>query len=561
MYAYATVCIAPNITLTCAHELGHSFGSQHDDDSYDKLGNLIPGYHTSSCSGSDIPIMCSHAISNGPNYYFSSYTRNIILNSASIHSACLSDWWQGTPVTSAIKSWSNWQNERWVATWLMQNQDYRVAGNFDGEAGGDEEIFFAAPDNGWVGIMDFSCDQGTDWYHMWGNSGNGRFGSWVRHTGDKYLAGDFDGNGKSELFSVSGDKNWSALQEYNPSTWSWSHKYGNNGTRWMAGWWINSNDTYVIGDFDGDGKDELFCVNPNGWAQIVKFIWKGTYFTPQTYWSNQGNHVVGSQNISNVYRWFKGKMKTTQQDELFTLGSAYTGVMRYYNSDFHFITGESETTSFTTPNTTPASTGFRFMGVGNIDNDSYDEYVAISNQWIGTQDYSAGGPGMTHNWNNNGSTLLNDWNLNTDNDYLLVKAAPTSSKQILGIHSALKSTGWGPWSSGTWTPTLVGMYRTNAATQNYRMILPITSSTGHSSNPVRFYPNPTTDIVNVGQDDDVESAVVTISDITGRQIGNILVTQINKQISLRGYPAGIYVLHVQLSDKSSFTSKITVYAH
>ena len=48
------------------------------------------------------------------------------------------------------------------------------------------------------------------------------------------------------------------------------------------------------------------------------------------------------------------------------------------------------TTSFTTPNKTPAHASFRFMGTGNIDADNYDEYVVISQQWIGTQDYSGG---------------------------------------------------------------------------------------------------------------------------------------------------------------------------
>src|SRR5690606_32121228 len=97
--------------------------------------------------------------------------------------------------------------------------------------------------------------------------------------------------------------------------WSWIHKWGNTGNRWIAGWYINTNDIYVIGDFDGDGKDELFCVNPNGWAALIKFNWvtvgSGGYYNPQVIWSNNGSHSFEGQQISSIQRWFKGRMKTT----------------------------------------------------------------------------------------------------------------------------------------------------------------------------------------------------------------------------------------------------------
>jgi len=223
--AYGITTNTSKRVLTTAHEMGHVFGSHHDDGT--------GGYGTSSCSGNDVPIMCAAAVANGPFFYFTPYTRNIILTSINNHAYCLNDYANGNPITKFHKSWSNFQNQRWIATWLLQNQDKKVVGNFDGE-NNDEEIFFAAPDNKWVGIMDFSCDQGTNRYHLWGNSGNGTFGTWYRNHGDKYMAGDFDGNGKADLFSVSGGASWSALQEYDPSSWSWIHKWGNAGTHWIA---------------------------------------------------------------------------------------------------------------------------------------------------------------------------------------------------------------------------------------------------------------------------------------------------------------------------------------
>jgi len=414
----------------------------------------------------------------------------------------------------------------------------------------------------WVGIMDFSCDQGTNWYHLWGNSGNGTFGTWVRNSGDKYLAGDFDGNGKADLFSVSGSAYWAALQEYNPSNWSWIHKWGNTGNRWIAGWYINKNDTYVIGDFDGDGKDELFCVNPNGWSQLIKFNWvavgSGGYYNPQTVWSNNGSGSFEGQQISSIQRWYKGKMKTTSRDEMFTIGNGFTGVVRYNGSGWTFITGEGITTSFTTPNTTPAHASFRFMGTGNIDADNYDEYVAISQQWIGTQDYSGGGAGMNHNWNNGGNSMLNDWNLNTDVEYLLVKAAPNANKQVMGIKSEKKSSGWGPWYKDWWEPTLVGMYKGNTAFQNFRMA-PQNNTTAAGYHSLRVYPNPTNDILNIGLEDGEENVTVTISDITGKLISQHTFSQHINSISLKELPAGLYILHAVFADHTSINTKISVY--
>src|SRR4029077_9873630 len=88
------------------------------------------------------------------------------------------------------------------------------------------------------------------------NNGTGfTYSNGVWPTGLTLLPGDFNGDGRSDLF-VS-----------NPVTGAWSvattqanltFTYG-SGT-WAVGW------TFTIGDFDGDGKTDLFLYNPvTGW--------------------------------------------------------------------------------------------------------------------------------------------------------------------------------------------------------------------------------------------------------------------------------------------------------
>ena len=556
--AYMTMQSDPKSTLICAHELGHVFGSEHDDDSYNSLGQLIPGYGSSTCSGNDKPIMCSYAVADGPFYYFSTVTRTVILNSINAHAGCLNDYANGNQLSTVHKTWSNFRNPRWIATWFLNVGDNKVYGNFDGE-NDDDEIFFASPNNQWVGVMDFSCDEGTDWYHLWGNSGNRTFGTWYRNTNDRYLAGDCDGNGKSDLISISGNNQWMALQEYNPATWSWIHKWGNGGSRWVASWYINSNDNYRVADFDGDGKADLLCTNPNGWAQLIKFNWNsGGYYVPQTIWSNNGNGWVGGVQIGNTNSWLSGKYATTSKDELFTISGTWVTVQRFNGSSWDWIWSQYGANNFASMYILPLGPNEVILN-GNFDADARDEVVDINQTWSATADFN--GSAFTQNWNNGGNNKFHDWELNKNNEYIDLKASQIANKQILGIRTERTCTGWWIFKRCTDAPSLASMYKFNDLSQNFRYANPNQENENNTLSQIglRVYPNPASNQINFDFSNDATNAKCTITDMQGRIVKSITVLSSSPKIDLNNLAAGSYVLNVSFDNNQSFTAKFVVY--
>ena len=87
----------------------------------------------------------------------------------------------------------------------------------------------------------------------------------VIDTGEgKFLVGDFDNNGAEDLMRIDNDGGMSALDGYHRrplQTWR---------QRTIPGWFGGDNDDYLVGDFNGDGTDDLMYAHPDGRFYVVK---------------------------------------------------------------------------------------------------------------------------------------------------------------------------------------------------------------------------------------------------------------------------------------------------
>jgi len=93
-------------------------------------------------------------------------------------------------------------------------------------------------------------------------------GGWHVGAGDRHVAGDFDGDGSSELWVHNGG--WAALWHSTGRDFQQAWISGDPGqnANWVDGWHLGAQDRYVAADFTGDGRDDLF-VRSDQWAALL----------------------------------------------------------------------------------------------------------------------------------------------------------------------------------------------------------------------------------------------------------------------------------------------------
>jgi len=152
-------------------------------------------------------------------------------------------------------------------------EETRMAVNeadFDGDR--RSEVFVKSP---WgIGILQWSGN--TLAAPVMAQNGT-RFDGWLLNTGDNRFdaLGDFDGDGRDEIFVSSP---WGIGVLKRSGNAMRGVMLAPNGTR-FGGWLLNTADNRFgpVGDFDGDGRDEILVTSPWG-IGILKLA--GTTFSP-----------------------------------------------------------------------------------------------------------------------------------------------------------------------------------------------------------------------------------------------------------------------------------------
>jgi hypothetical protein len=143
--------------------------------------------------------------------------------------------------------------------WLLNTADNRfdLIGDFDGD--GRVEMLVSSP---W-GVALLRKDGGSFTPVVMAPNGT-RFGDWLLNTGDNRFGpvGDFDGDGRDEVLVTSP---WGiGILKLSGATLM-SIMMAANGTR-FGGWLLNTADNRFspVGDLDGDRRDELIVTSPWG---------------------------------------------------------------------------------------------------------------------------------------------------------------------------------------------------------------------------------------------------------------------------------------------------------
>lgn len=443
------------------------------------------------------------------------------------------------------------------------------------------------------------------WTNTWSNFGSGNINDHIVKPNDLVYTGDYDGGGDEELLIVNNTGNASdkmTLLKFVNANWTiiWTNT-NYNYEHGMFAYRAN----LIVGDYDGDGKDELLgnMPLPSGWTTLFKYNtttkdwdWK---------WSDNGNpHPI---------RPYKGKMYAVDFDgldagkkEIFGCDlttNGYTREIRWDNNTNNFIlAGWVDTPS-------DAIRGYRTnLLVGNFNGYSGSEVLGL-NTWGTLFDFkngnwgwawSTGGSGSFGGWvypfNANDKTVVGNFDNDSNDEIIMIQTGSTAS-YATSLDYKLVGAQWNwnwNWSTHNVNPAIpfidnwslsddggsdtryfaikpiasepkqllalrkygcnnsyfVSMYKRNNIYANYK-VQNINQDETITDNKISLYPNPANETVSIKIDSEIKSNDISLFDSQGRLILEFLNQRNELSIDLTGYRKGIYFVKVKNVEMSS----------
>ncbi|WP_271765166.1 reprolysin-like metallopeptidase [Aquimarina algiphila] len=267
---YCNKSITQNMRISnVQHEIGHNLGITHTNSSF---GISIPG----------TPNTDSQSVMNGG--------AACTIDNFSLGDIKAITYLFPQPGLLEMKSWAHRQGGFW------DNQIW-LTGDFNGD--GKDDFAKVFDDNG-LASMDVHVSNGSSFsIYRWATQQGGIYGN------EKWVTGDFNGDGKDDIAKAFPDNNYLAYFDVhisNGSSFSLEHWGAKQGGMY-------GNETWLSGDFNGDGKDDFAKVFQDGnRASFDVHVSNGTSFVIQR-WATQQGGMYGNE------KWVTGDFNGDGKDD------------------------------------------------------------------------------------------------------------------------------------------------------------------------------------------------------------------------------------------------------
>ncbi len=447
-----------------------------------------------------------------------------------------------------MKMWTN-DNNSTLCGWHLRDIDKFYNGDFDGD-GKDELLCIQIANKGWANMYNF--DNG-EWSYKWSNSNTGLFGEWLLSSYDKFFVGDFNGDDTDEILrlqSIDGSK----AELYSFINGQWDTIWSNHGDGWLCGWYIRNGDKFYPGDFDGDGLDELMCIQSynNGFANMYNFS-NGSW---SYNWTNGGNGYIGEWNIRASDKYYIGDFDGDNRKELFCVQS--TGGVSDSMTSLRFNGKWSRQWSNNGDNSYGIYPYRDKLVVGNFDTDGQDEILGIYT-WATKFDFSHDQFGWS--WSTGDKAKLSDWAVNRNANCFFIKMLKEGPDYLCNIEKLGNNYGANLYSMNNLIQGKTIALKSSMAEEDVISNLK-SEDVNQSTDNVKLYPNPTNGIFRIEVISPVDDQIsIYIYNEIGVCVSNTFknvtkgsnIFELDQSVLLNG----LYFISLQ-GNNTSYTQKLNI---